>query len=212
MAWGIVATMAALVLSLLVASAKNTFDTINNETTGIGAKIMVLDHDLARYGPETKATREELRQVVAARMQKIWPGDATTGPASAELEQGNGMEGVEDQISKLVPQTDDQRALLAQAKQICGDLLMARWLIIEQSHAGLPNILLVVLVLWLTLLFFGIGLLAPRNKTVLVALFLCNLSFSTAIFLIDEMDRPLDGVMKISSAPLSKVLEHLNQP
>ena len=212
MAWGIVATMAALVLSLLVASAKNTFDTVNSETTGIGAKIIVLDHVLAQYGPETKVIREELRKRVVSGIEKIWPGDAAFGPASSALEQGSGTGSMEDALNELTPQTDTQRALLAQARQICGDILLARWLIIEQSNTGLPMILLVVLVSWLALLFLGIGLLAPRNKTVLAALFLCNFSFSTAIFLINEMDRPLDGVMKISSAPLHKVLEHLSQP
>lgn len=212
MAWGIVATMAALVLGLLVASAKSTFDTVNNETTNAGAKLILLDHTLARYGPEAKTAREDLRAAVATRIQKIWSGDATAGPASTELEQGDSMEKVEDDLNQLAPQTDAQRALLTQGRQICADLLMARWLIIEQSHTGLPDVLLAVLVSWLALLFLGIGLLAPQNKTVLTALFLCNFTFSTAIFLINEMDRPLDGVMKISSAPLTRVLEHLGQP
>ena len=211
MAWGMVATMAALVLGLLVASAKGTFDTVNSETTQIGAKIIVLDHVLASYGPETRPIRETLRNTVASKIQKIWPGNAPAGSVSTELEQGNGLAGIEDALNQLAPQTDNQRTLLTQARQICGDILMARWLIIEQSSMGLPMVLLIVLVSWLTMLCFGIGMLAPQNRTVLIALFLCNISFSTAIFLINEMDRPLDGIIKISSVPLNKVLEHLDQ-
>jgi hypothetical protein len=212
MAWGTVATMSALVLSLLLASAKSSFDTVNTENTQAGAKIIVLDHILARYGPETQAARTGLRNDVASAIQKVWPETHATVPASTVLEGGSGMEHVQEQLSQLTPINDSQRALLAQAQQLSGDLLQARWLVVEQSRSGLPNSLFLILVSWLTMLFMGLGLFAPRNKTVLIVLFLCNISFSTALFMINEMNRPLDGIMKISSAPMLKALDHLGQP
>src|ERR1700704_4515747 len=59
---GMIATVSALVLGLLVASAKNTFDTTEEEITQRGAKIIFLDRLLADYGRETSATREQLRR------------------------------------------------------------------------------------------------------------------------------------------------------
>lgn len=212
MAWGIVATMAALVLSLLLSSAKVSFDTINAETTEAGARIIVLDQVLDRYGPESKPVREELRTEVATRIQSIWPDAKIVVPASVTLTKGKGMRVLQDKLSELTPANDNQRALLAQAQQITGDLVMARWLVIEQSRTFLPSVFYGILVFWITMLFIGIGLFAPANKTVLIALFLCNFSLSAAVFLIEEMSHPLDGMVKVSSAPMQEALEYLNQP
>jgi len=215
MAWGIVATMSALVLSLLLSSAKASFDSVNSEMTQAGAKIIVLDQVLDRYGPETQATRQELRKDVAARIQRVWPDEkiaTTETPASITLTQGRGMRDLQDDLGKLTPQNDNQRSLLAQAQQLAGDLVMARWLVVEQSRTFLPYLFYWVLVFWLTILFTGIGLFAPANKTVLTALFVCNLSLSAAVFLIEEMNHPLDGVVKVSSAPMREAIDYLNQP
>ena len=61
---GLVGTMSALVLGLLVASAKNSYDTQSAELTQLSANIALLDRGLALYGPETKETRALLRDVV----------------------------------------------------------------------------------------------------------------------------------------------------
>src|SRR4029453_5628978 len=58
---GMIATLAALVLGLLVGSAKSSFDALNTEITQSGTKIILLDRVLAAYGPETKDAREQLR-------------------------------------------------------------------------------------------------------------------------------------------------------
>lgn len=209
MAWGIVATMSALVLSLLLSSAKTSFDTVNAETAQAGAKIIVLDRILARYGPEAQAARDELRKDVAKRIEMIWSNKNTTG--SDELAKGTGMASVQDKLGQLTPTTDAQRMLYAQAQQIAGELVMARWRVVEQARTFLPNVFFLVLIFWLTMLFTGIGLFAPPNKTVLVALFMCNLSLSAALFLIEELNHPLDGVIKVSGTPMRAALEYMNQ-
>ncbi len=212
MAWGIMATMAALVLSLLLASAKTSFDTINGEMTPSAAKIIVLDRIMAMYGPETAPAREELRQTVAAKIQKMWPSTKTGVTASASLADGSGMENVEKRLNELVLANDVQRAMLVQARPLCTDLLLQRWLVIEQASTAVPSVFFVVLVAWLVMLFIGIGLFAPLNRTVLVTLILCNLSFSAAIFLIDEMNHPLDGMIQVSGAPMVEALKQLGKP
>ncbi len=210
MAWGIVATMSALVLGLLLSTAKSSFDTISNEITQAGAKIIVLDQVFERYGPETKAARTELRLAVNVRVQKIWSKSHDESSGSASLAVGRGLNGVFDEMDKLTPETDSKKALLSQAEGLTNELIMARWLALEQSRTVLPNIFFIVLVLWLTLLFIGIGLLAPAHKTMLITLLLCNLCLSAAIFLIEEMNHPLDGMVQVSSAPMVEALDYLN--
>src|SRR6266516_2052837 len=70
---GMLATLTALVLGLLVSSAKSSFDAMNAGIAQTGAKIILLDHVLADYGPETKEVREQLRQTVASVIERIWP-------------------------------------------------------------------------------------------------------------------------------------------
>jgi len=114
-------------------------------------------------------------------------------------------------LLKVMPTTDAQRQLFAAAQQICGDLRQTRWLLVEQTQSPIPIPFLVVLLFWLTVLHVSFGMLAPRNATVVAVLLICALSVSGAIFMILEMSHPLDGMIKVSSAPMRKALEHLGQ-
>jgi len=208
---GMIATLSALVLGLLVGSAKNTFDTAEAEMTQGGAKIILLDRLLADYGPETKAAREQLRRTVATQIEDLWPEEKTGVSGLAAFERTNGLEAVQMTLLKVMPTTDAQRQLFAAAQQICGDLRQTRWLLVEQTQSPIPIPFLVVLLFWLTVLHVSFGMLAPRNATVVAVLLICALSVSGAIFMILEMSHPLDGMIKVSSAPMRKALEHLGQ-
>src|SRR6267154_5019 len=74
---GTIATLSALVLGLLVGSAKNSFDSANAAITQSGAKIILLDRVLSVYGPESKPARDQLRQAVVAGIEMFWPGEKT---------------------------------------------------------------------------------------------------------------------------------------
>ena len=208
---GMIATLSALVLGLLVGSAKNTFDTAEAEMTQGSAKIILLDRLLADYGPETKAAREQLRRTVATQIEDLWPEEKTGAAGLAAFERTNGLEAVQMTLLKVVPTTDAQRQLFAAAQQICGDLRQTRWLLVEQTQSPIPIPFLVVLLFWLTVLHVSFGMLAPRNATVVAVLLICALSVSGAIFMILEMSHPLDGMIKVSSAPMRKALEHLGE-
>ena len=110
-------------------------------------------------------------------------------------------------LRELTPKNDLQKSLLTQVSQIITDVLQTRLLLMEQQQNELPSSFLVLLIFWLTGLFISFGLFAPRNGTVLAVLLICALSVSSAIFLVLEMNRPLDGFIKVSSAPLRKAVE-----
>lgn len=208
---GMIATLTALVLGLLVSSAKDSFDTANNGIVQTSAKVVQLDRDLARYGPETEAAREQLKRSVAGSIDTMWPSERTGESALIKLEHAKGVDLVQDRLSELQPQNDAQREALGQARQIAVDVSQARWLFIEQEQNQLPVPLLLILVFWLTLLFVSFGLFAPSNATVFAVLFVGACAVSGAIFLVIEMSQPVDGFIKISSAPLRNALQHLNQ-
>lgn len=208
---GTIATLTALVLGLLVSSAKSSFDTMTTGVVQSSAKIILLDRTLARYGSEAKPAREQLKRSIAAGIETVWPTEKTGVPALTAFERANGMELVQDRLRELSPQSDAQRQLLAQAQQIVGDLTQARWLLLEEAQTELPRSLLLILVFWLALLFVSFGLFAPPNATAFTVLGVGACAISAAIFLVLELNRPLDGMIKISSAPLLNALAHLGK-
>jgi hypothetical protein len=208
---GTIATLTALVLGLLVSSAKSSYDAVNTGIVQGSAKFILLDRTLARYGPEAKATREQLKYAVAIGIQKIWPDEKTGVPALTAFEHGNGMELVQDKFFELTPKTDVQRQILAQAQQMLGDLNQTRWLLVEEAQTQLPVPLLVILIFWLVLLFVSFGLFAPRNSMAIAVLLVGACALSAAILLVLELNRPLDGLIKVSSAPLRNALQHMGQ-
>jgi hypothetical protein len=208
---GLIATLTALVLGLLISSAKSSFDVMSDEIKQSGARVIFLDRTLARYGPETKEARDLLRFSLVSAFTLLWPEDKTVHADLKSVEKSTGIDKMLDKLRTLSPKNDSQRMLQTQALQICNDLLQSRWLVIEQTQGALPTAFLVVLVFWLTIFFICFGLFSEPNATVIAVMLVCALSVSCAIFLILEMNLPLEGMIKVSSAPLHKALELLGQ-
>ena len=206
---GLVGTMAALVLGLLVASAKGSYDTQSAELTQLAANVSLLDRVLAHYGPETKEIRDLLRSAVTRVLNQVWPKE---GPSAAPAPpQAAGGDIIWDKIQGLSPKNDVQRSLQSQALSIALDTGKVRQLMFAQATAAVSLPLLIVLVLWLTVIFISFGLFAPLNATAVASLFVSALSVSGAIFLILEMYTPYTGLISISSAPLQAALAQLGQ-
>ena len=204
---GLVGTMAALVLGLLVASAKGSYDAQSAEVTQLAANVALLDRVLARYGPETKDIRAFVRAGAIRALDQMWPKDNATqfAPTAA------GGEAFYEKIQGLSPKDDTQRSLQSQAVSIAMDIGKMRWLRYEQATSSVSLPLVVILVLWLTAIFISFGLFAPFNGTVVSSLFIAALSVSCAIFLILEMYTPYTGFVQISSAPLRAAIAQLGQ-
>lgn len=205
---GLVGTMAALVLGLLVASAKGSYDAQSAEVTQLAANIALLDRALGLYGPEAKETRAILRSGVNRLIEQLWSPDSAGNPIAPPAAGG---EILYAQIQALSAHTDTQRSLQTSALNVAVDLGRMRWLMYAQATTTVSMPLLVVLVVWLTAIFISFGLFAPFNSTAVSSLFVAALSVSGAVFLILEMYTPYTGIVEISSAPLRAALAQLGQ-
>jgi hypothetical protein len=114
-------------------------------------------------------------------------------------------------VEQLSPKSDLQRTLKSLAVSTAADLGMLRWQLYGQSGGSVTGPFVVAVILWTAAIFLSFGLLSPRNLTVATALLLCALSVAGALFLILELDRPFDGYIHISSAPMLTALEHLGK-
>ena len=210
---GLIATMTALVLGLVTASAKSSFDAVDNAVKETAVQLLALDRVLARYGPETGQIRSQLKQAVGERIDMIWPSDSSRPRALDPTASGMAprVEALADAIRSLKPHDDLQKALQTRAVDLAEILLQARWLATAGIEASVPLPFLVVLLFWLTVTFASFGLFAPRNGTVIVVLFVCALSIGGALFLVLELDGPFDGLLRVSPDPLRFAYTHINR-
>src|SRR5262245_41018179 len=206
---GLVATMTALLLGLVTAAARGTFDSQDDAIKNSAANILTLDRHLARYGPETRTTREFLKQAVAFRLAATWPEYGPAAGVEVNLSTPP-VEELQNQLLALTPQNDTQRWLKSEALKLSEELLKMRWRVLGSSRA-IPNAFLAIVIFWLTVTFASFGLYAPRNATVLSVFVLAAISVAAAIFLVMELDGPLDGVIKVSGAPIRYALDNLGQ-
>jgi hypothetical protein len=206
---GVVGTLTALVLSLLIATASSTFNTRNQEITVLAAKVIQLERLLRRYGPEADSERLLLHRFTAMKLQDLFP----QGGAKPVLEDPRTttlFEGLEDRLAAMEGHSAEQRWLLSQAQSLTSDMAEVPWLLIEQNVLGIPVPVLVVVLFWLCLLFMSFGLFAPTNVTVTVVLFLCALAVAAAIQTILDLSRPFEGVIRVSDQPLRHALDVIN--
>jgi hypothetical protein len=207
LAMGLVATMSALVLGLLVSSAKGSYDTQRTEVIQMASKIAFLGRLLEAYGPEASGVRAQLRDTVEASIQKMWPGQMRRpGDRNPDVAAGNLAYAALQQLS---PQNDMQTAIKSQAASMALDLAQTRSLLAAQSAPSVSHAMLAILVLWLVVIFLGFSVLAPPNVTSLLALMVSALAVSGAIFLILELDEPFGGLIGISSEPMLNALHQL---
>lgn len=206
-AMGLVATMTAIVLGLLISSAKSSFDALSHEITGTSSDIILLDRTLALYGTETKEARDLVRSAVANALD-FMELKKSAAPVHLAVSTRD-TDSIFEKIQGLLPKDDRQRSLKAAALSILREIQKTRWLMYEQQANLISMPMLVILVLWLTVLFISFGLYAPTNGTVVTSLLVSALSVSCAVLLILELYAPYKGLIKISSAPLRAALMQL---
>lgn len=196
-----IATLAALVLGLLTASAKSSLDGKESEIRNVAGQIILLDRAMANYGPETAEARTSLKQILVARINLIWPEEGAATVAPETIRGGVGIESVQVKLLALSPKDDAQRWFQMTALQITRDIEAMRWAFLEQIGSSIQWPFLVVVVFWLTIIFASFGLFAPRNASVTAALFIAAMSVAGSVYLILEMDQPYGGLIALMAPP-----------
>jgi len=210
MATGLIGTLAALVLGLLIASAKSSFDQKTNQVRQMTATIILLDDLLAQYGPEAASLRTLLRQSIPPLANRIWREEEIPASNPVHFESTAQSLAFENQLERLSPDNDTERSLLSRAIQAFTEGAQIRLQLFAQAGGSIPAPFLIILVFWLGAIFVSFTLFARTNLVVMAALFVCALSFACAIFLVLELDNPFSGLMGMSSATLRGALLPLN--
>jgi hypothetical protein len=205
---GLIGTMSALVLGLLVASTKSSYDTKKSELAQLAGNVILLDRMLAHYGPEAADARDALRTTVAAM--------AGGAKSSTNLEQFGRAAHVHrevmfDKIQDLMPQTEAQRTLKGQAESLAINLGQTRWLLFAQSGTSISTPFLVIVVFWLTVLYLSFGLFARVSGIAFTTLAVSAVSVAGAMFLVLDLDHPFSGLMQIPDTPLRDALAVLGK-
>jgi hypothetical protein len=209
LASGTLSVLSALVIGLLLSYAKGDFDAETKLVQKFAADLILLDRVMLQYGPETGEARGLLKRYTALKIALTWPEERAGGPRLDDPAALEMLEGAQAKLLGLTPQSEAQRWLQSRGLQIGGDLLEDRWLLAAEDEGSVPRPFLVTLVFWLTVLFSGFGLLSPRHATVVVALLVCAVSLSAAIFLTLEMDRPFEGFITVSPEPMQSALARM---
>jgi hypothetical protein len=203
---GVVGTLAALVLGLLVASAKSSYDARESEVKQLAAYVILLDTLLAQYGEEAEPSRVSLRRAIPPVADRIWREAQSETLQAAPFKAASQGEAFYRSVQALKPTNEVQSDLKTRIVQVTTDLAQARFLLFSHLGSAIQVPFLAVLLFWMTIMFAGFALLAPANTTTLAALVVCALSVSGAVFLILELDHPFSGVMAIRSESLRGVL------
>jgi hypothetical protein len=205
---GLIATMAALILGLLVSSSKGTYDRVNVLINEAAANTISLNQMLKNYGPEADPLRQILYDRVTRIRNDIWPEDSKAATKGSEaIKQESSILGLISRITALNSGSAETLPFKSNALALANELNRERWQITVESCSKLPLPLVVIPVFWITFLTFVYGVFSPRNGTVTLVLFFCSISIAGAIYLICEMSMPLDGAIKVPSQPIQTALE-----
>jgi hypothetical protein len=206
---GLLSVLASLVLGLLIATAKSSYDTTDTAVRTYCADLILLDETLRDYGDSALGPRRMLREYTRLLLHDIWEGGASQPFLVENRAASDLMEHVRESIRALQPVDAGQRWLQDQALATHTALLRQRWLLIERAGPSVRPIVIAILASWIAAIFASFGLNAPRNGTVVAAFLGCAVAIGTAIFLVLQLDSPFDGILKISKAPVQIALEHM---
>jgi hypothetical protein len=217
---GMLVTFAALVLSLLTASVKTTYDHAARDRQAYALRLVLLDNCLRDFGPETATAREDLARYTAAVIASTWPHEKPPSGISypntagmpiigASPVLGELMDHIGQQIRALDPTTRGAINTADDCRAIYRDVVQSRLSVIEDDGASFSAPFFWILVSWLTAAFLALGLAAPRNRMAALGILLCAVSLSSAVFVITDLSRPYRGLMSISSGEMRAALAEM---
>jgi ABC-type amino acid transport system permease subunit len=205
----VIGTLAALVLGLMITAANGSFTKRSEEVRELSLQLIRMDRNLRRYGPEAEDVRVKLRTWATAKIQQLFPEDGKAVPTSDQTI--DLLEAVQDGLMALKPKDDRQEHLRTLCLNLSSTMIQARWGL--ETHAGhsIPIPFLILLIFWLAIVFASFGLFAPANPTTVVALLLCAVAVAGGIFLIEDLDNPGAGIVRLPSDAMQRAAAEITR-
>ena len=205
LATALIGTMAAVVVALLFASTRSSYEATNSHVARLTAGVVELDQLLREFGgTESPDLRGALRTVLASMVAAIWRDDA---PVTGQLLRPMTQEDtVLYKLRQLDPKTPVQTAIKTRALAVSSDIEQTRLTLLAQPPDTLSRPFIAVLVLWLCFIFASFSMSAKANPTLVTVLLICGFTAATAIYLILELGQPFDGLLQLSNRALKQAL------
>ncbi len=205
----LIATLASLVLGLLIASANGKYETEDSHVKQLIANVVLLDNTLRLLGAEADPVRALLRRDLEAAADRIWSESRPGFGGAKPFEASSAGLAIYNEVLKLAPKTDAQRFYQARAMDTLIDIGKTRLLLFTSATGSIPLPFLIVLIGWLALIFASISLFAESNARTIMILCIFSFAASAAIFLILELSQPFVGLMMIPDEPFRHSLAAL---
>ncbi|MDP9630747.1 UNVERIFIED_ORG: hypothetical protein J2W85_002822 [Ensifer adhaerens] len=199
--------MASLVFGLMINSAKNTFEGIDDNVHSFAINLILLDRTLRTYGLAGNDARQYLIAYVEGVIADPERVDNVQhqGPNSTQQR----LDTVGNSLAAIQSADSLHESMLVSARQQYNRIVEQRWTIVEQSEGAIPMPVIGMLMAWMTLIFASFGYRAPQN-VVVVAMFVVSAMFIAAsVYVVLDMDIPFTGAILISDAPLHRALAEM---
>jgi len=206
---GFLSTLAALVIGLMIASAKNSYDTQNSNIRQLGANVVLVDQMLLKYGPETKTARALLRELISTAASRIWLENAERDGHQSTFVVSGTADRFYNAVEGLTPANEEQTSLKSRIVQATTEIGRTRVLVFTQSDNAIPVPFFIVLTFWLVVIFASFSVFAEPSPIVIASILVFAFSVSSALFLIVDLSQPFDGLMQISNDHLRVVLSKI---
>jgi ABC-type amino acid transport system permease subunit len=200
----VIGTLSALVLGLMISAANGSFSKRSDEIRELSLQMIRVERNLRRYGPEADDARTKLRAYAILRLEQHSPKKGQTPPSPQKGIEA--LESVQDALLALTPKDAREKYLHTLCLTLSSNLIYERWSLEQHAGHSIPVPFLVLLIFWLAIVFASFGLFAPANATTIVALFLCSVAVSGGIYLIEELDNPLSGLIQVPFDSMRRAL------
>jgi hypothetical protein len=207
---GLVITLVALVLGLLIWTAFGVFSTQKAELQVMAANALEFNQETREYGPEAARARALLRADLVWAHQQLWGDDQTKAAAIAASI--NNMDNLSVTLDHLEPKTDAQKSLLADAKRNYTAIWQNRILMSLQSIDAVSWPILYVVSAWTCIAFFLTGVNSKYGPATIAAAVLGSFCVASAMFLILELSQPYSSGIRVSSDGIDRVSLELDKP
>jgi hypothetical protein len=205
----LVGTMASLLLGLMVNSARYTFSEAYLDVQKYAATIQLTDQDLLHYGDERAcAIRGTLQTYIKQVVAGTW-NSSNSSPMYGPDPSLAALLLFHNEVRALQASSDEQKRGHETLLSLSRQLMEYHWRVSGQARSDTPTVFIAVVIGWYCLIFLFLGVFAPRNPVVYIGQGLAMVAISGAIFLVNEMGEPLSGPIKVSSAPLVRLLERM---